>query len=120
GHAALDLVEDRRQVVEAVGQLALTVLAAAAHTCALGHALLDIGGDLLTVGRGDERPASAFSSKGPPRRICWARSTSRSTNSSAMDSSTMSRAPAEHTWPEWTKAALSALSRAASKSASAN
>src|SRR5699024_5268617 len=65
GHAALDLVEDRRQVVEAVGQPALTVLAAAAHTCALGHALLDIGGDLLTVGRGDERAGLGVLIEGP-------------------------------------------------------
>ncbi len=65
-------------------------------------------------------PVSALSSKGPPSRISSARRTSSSTNSSWIDSSTTSRAPAEHTWPECRKTAVSAKSSAASRSASAN
>ncbi len=65
-------------------------------------------------------PVSAFSSNGPPRRISSARRTSSSTNSSWIDSSTTSRAPAEQTWPECRNTAVSAKSRAASRSASAN
>ena len=65
-------------------------------------------------------PVSAASSNGPPIRIRRARRTSASTNRSCRDSSTTRRAPAEHTWPEWTNAAFRALSSAASKSASAN
>ncbi len=48
-----------------------------------------------------------------------ARSTSSATNSSAIDSSTTSRAPAEHTWPECRKTAVIAMSSAVSRSASA-
>ena len=64
-------------------------------------------------------PVSAFSSKGPPSRISRARSTSSPTNSSAMDSSTTSRAPAEQTWPECRKTAVIAMSSAVARSASA-
>ena len=64
-------------------------------------------------------PVSAFSSKGPPMTMPSARRTSSSTNFSAMDSSTIRRVPAEHTSPESKNPALSALSTAASKSASA-
>ena len=48
-----------------------------------------------------------------------ARSTSSATNSSAIDSSTTSRAPAEQTWPECRKTAVIAMSRAVARSASA-
>ena len=65
-------------------------------------------------------PVSALSSNGPPSRISSARRTSSSTNSSWIDSSTTSRAPAEHTWPECRNTAVSAKSSAASRSASAN
>ena len=64
-------------------------------------------------------PVSAASSSGPPNLMASVRRTSSSTNFSWMDSSTMMRAPAEHTCPEWTKPPLRALSTAASKSASA-
>ncbi len=48
-----------------------------------------------------------------------ARATSSSTNESWIDSSTISLAPAEQTWPECRNTAVSAMSRALSRSASA-
>ena len=55
-----------------------------------------------------------------PIRIASARVASSATSSSATDSSTISRAPAEQTWPECRKTAVRALSTTVSKSASAN
>ena len=64
-------------------------------------------------------PVSASGSKGPPRRICRARRTTSSTKASWRESSTISRAPAEQTWPECRNTAVRAKSTAVSKSASA-
>jgi hypothetical protein len=48
-----------------------------------------------------------------------ARSATAARKASAISSCTISRAPAEHTWPEWTKTAVTALSTAVSRSTSA-
>ena len=64
-------------------------------------------------------PVSVVGSSGPPRTMRWARSTRSSTMRSCADSSTTSRAPAEHTWPECRKIPVRTLSTAVSWSASA-
>ena len=58
-------------------------------------------------------PVSASGSNGPPRRIRPARSTNASTKRSCIPSWTISRAPAEQTWPECRNTAVRAMSRAA-------
>ena len=114
-------VEDRRQVVEAVGQRRV-----------VGRARRRSGARRPRRARARRTPRpcrgarrwSAARSR-PCRRTGRragsrsARSTSPSTNSSWIDSSTTSRAPAEQTWPECRKTAVSAKSRATSRSASA-
>ena len=116
-HRAVAAVEHGGQVVEAVGQRGVVGPGrrrsaawrprrsrAATYASTFSRCAAEISG-----------PVSALSSNGPPSRICSARRTSSSTNSSWIDSSTTSRAPAEHTWPECRKTAVSAKSSAASQ-----
>ena len=94
-HGARAAVEDRRQVVEAVGQRRVVGPGAAAVRSTAPSAIprATYASTLSRCAALVSGPVSALSSKGPPSRIVAARSTSRSTNSSWIDSSTTSRAP---------------------------
>ncbi|CAM5732230.1 hypothetical protein SALBM311S_01608 [Streptomyces alboniger] len=119
-HPCGALVQHGRRIVEAVvearpGRARTT----ASQDRSLLQALGDIRLDLRAVRRRDGGPVCDCSSNGPPRRMIRARRTTSSTNRSCSESSTSSRAPAEQTCPECRKTAVSAMSTAVSKSASA-
>ena len=88
---------------------------AAPQRRALGDPAGDVRLDLLAVRGGDQRTGLGVvverAAEADPLRA----PTSSSTNSSWIDSSTTSRAPAEQTWPECRKTAVSAKSRAVSQ-----
>ena len=86
-HGAGAPVEDGGQVVEAAGQLRVVGPGpAAAQDGALGEAGGDVRLDLVRCAALVSGPVSAFSSNGPPRRICPARATRASTKSSWIES----------------------------------
>ncbi|OIQ64784.1 hypothetical protein GALL_536630 [mine drainage metagenome] len=64
-------------------------------------------------------PVWVCGSSGPPSLMARARSTIAFTTWSWISRCTRSRVPAEQTWPEWRNPAVTALSIAASRSASA-
>ena len=65
-------------------------------------------------------PMSVFLSSGSPRRSVVSRRLSRASRSSAIDSCTSSRLPAQHTWPWLKKMPLTMPSTAWSSGASSN